>query len=541
MHNTQHNAGELSQGSSPLEKSPTDNEDGYRTETESILEALEVGSSGESIHGSGVDPEKGGVAAPGDSDHPTIQTATAQDWNGPDDSDNPHNWSLFKRCMHIFPIAFLAFAVTTGSSIITPATPEIAAHFQVSREASLLSLSLFVLGLGIGPTIAAPISETYGRGSVYKASAPIYMLFILGAGFSKSFGGLLVCRLLAGLAGGPVLAVGAGTNADLFPPQTRAISSTLYIMAPFLGPALGPVIGGFVAQYKGYRWTQWCTIFIALPAFALILTMHETYKKVILKRRAKRLNIAPPAGGMQVTGFAYIKLLLTITLVRPAQMLVTEPIVLFFSLYTAFTFSVLFAFFAAYPYTFESVYGFNTWQYGLTFLGIGIGVCLAAVTAIVIDRKVYMSKYRQALKEGRTVVAPEHRLYAGMVGAIGVPIGLFWFAWTARADCHWISPVLASIPFAWGNLCVFISAATYLIDVYGPLNGASAAAANGLARYTLGAVFPLFTFQMYSTLGIAWATSLLGFITVALLPIPWVFFRYGPKIRAMSNYDTMKA
>ena len=104
-------------------------------------------------------------------------------------------------------------------------------------------------------------------------------------------------------------------------------------------------------------------------------------------------------------------------------MLITEPIVLFFSLYSAFTFSVLFAFFAAYPFTFESVYGFNTWQYGLTFLGIGGGVILAAVTAIVIDRKVYMSKYRKALEQGKTAIAPEHRLYAGMLGAAGVPIG----------------------------------------------------------------------------------------------------------------------
>ena len=57
------------------------------------------------------------------------------------------------------------------------------------------------------------------------------------------------------------------------------------------------------------------------------------------------------------------------------------------------------------------------------------------------------------------------------------------------------------------------------------MNGASAMAANGLARYSMGAVFPLFTFQMYERLGIAWATSLLAFISVAMMPIPWVFFK----------------
>lgn len=139
---------------------------------------------------------------------------------------------------------------------------------------------------------------------------------------------------------------------------------------------------------------------------------------------------------------------------------------------------------------------------------------------------------------GPAPVAPEHRLYPALLGTILLPIGLFWFAWTARSDVHWISPILAGIPFAWGNLLIFMGAATYLVDTYGALNGASSLAANGLLRYALGAVFPLFALQMYKKLGIAWATSLLGFVSLALLPIPWILFKYGHRIRAMSKYPT---
>jgi len=93
---------------------------------------------------------------------------------------------------------------------------------------------------------------------------------------------------------------------------------------------------------------------------------------------------------------------------------------------------------------------------------------------------------------------------------------------------------------AYHDITQFISSALYLTDVYGALNGASAMAANGLARYATGAAFPLFTFQMYEALGIDWATSLLAFVSIALLPIPWVFFKYGPKIRSRSGYETLK-
>lgn len=77
-------------------------------------------------------------------------------------------------------------------------------------------------------------------------------------------------------------------------------------------------------------------------------------------------------------------------------------------------------------------------------------------------------------------------------------------------------------------------------NTYQALNSASTLAANGLLRSTLGAVFPLFTLQMYKGLVIGWATSLLAFVTVAMMPVPWVLFKYGKEIRARSSYETLK-
>lgn len=111
--------------------------------------------------------------------------------------------------------------------------------FNVSRTVALLGLSVYTLGLGFGPVFSAPLSEKHGRKIVYLTSSPLFMLFTLGAGFSKNIGSLLVCRFFAGVTGSPALAVGAGTNADLFPPAIRALTTSIFMMAPFLGPALG--------------------------------------------------------------------------------------------------------------------------------------------------------------------------------------------------------------------------------------------------------------------------------------------------------------
>jgi hypothetical protein len=50
------------------------------------------------------------------------------------------------------------------------------------------------------------------------------------------------------------------------------------------------------------------------------------------------------------------------------------------------------------------------------------------------------------------------------------------------------------------------------------------------------AAFPLFGTQMYNKLNYHWASSLLAFLTVVMMPFPYIFFRYGKKIRAKSRY-----
>ena len=150
-------------------------------------------------------------------DHPVLtNAATAHDWNGPDDPENPMNWSLWKRIYHTTVPALFGFIVTVGSSIYSPGLSGVMEQFDVSSTVALLGLSLYVLALGFGPVLAAPISETIGRRSVYMISLPLAALFTLGAGFSKTFVSLAACRFFAGFFGSPTLAVGAGTNVDIW-------------------------------------------------------------------------------------------------------------------------------------------------------------------------------------------------------------------------------------------------------------------------------------------------------------------------------------
>jgi len=70
----------------------------------------------------------------------------------------------------------------------------------------------------------------------------------------------------------------------------------------------------------------------------------------------------------------------------------------------------------------------------------------------------------------------------------------------------------------------------YLIDAY-TIYAASATAAATVLRSLLGALLPLAGTKMYDALGVGWGTSLLGFIAVAFIPVPYIFYIHGERIR----------
>ncbi|KAF2084280.1 MFS general substrate transporter [Saccharata proteae CBS 121410] len=464
------------------------------------------------------------------------KTAAAEFDPWENDPENAYKWPLGKRIFHTAVPAGVMLVVCLASSIYVPAVEEIMEKFHVSSTIALLPYSFYVLGLGFGPMIASPCSELFGRKAVYISCGPVFALFILGSGFANSIAALAVCRFFAGLFGSPSLTVTSGTMADVWLPHERVLPSILTVTTPFLGPGLGPLIGGYVSQYKGWRWQAWVTLMFAAIFLTPAFFLHETYKKRILTQRAQRLGRASglPSPPLSST----LKIFITVTLTRPIHMLFTEPIVGLFSLYVAFTFSVLYIFFAALPTILGLTYDFDLGAQGLTFASMIIGVLLGAAFMILAG---LAAKRRTsasiAAGKPQLPLLPERHLAIAIPGSLLIPTGLFIFAWTARPNIHWIAPLIGEALFAMGNILVFMACLLYIVETYGPLYGASAMAGNTMLRYILGACFPLFARQMFGSLGVGWATSLLGFIALALGAVPLGFARWGPRLRGMSRYN----
>ncbi|GAM91579.1 hypothetical protein ANO11243_096310 [Dothideomycetidae sp. 11243] len=489
---------------------------------------------------------------------------TETPWDDPSETRNPANWSIPSKIFHTILPCFLAFTLTLATSTSVPAVPLIKAHFNVNTTTAILPLTLYTLGLAFGPAFIAPLSEVLGRKRVYVASFFCFIAFIAGAGASRTFASLLVCRFLASFLGSAGIAIGAGSITDVWGyGEARSAVALMFILGPFLGPTMGPLCGAYILKdrHDDWRWTQWILILIAAPIFVGLCLMKETSKAWVT--RNSTLSAAPlPLSKM-----------IPIALVRPIKMLVTEPIVLSLTLYTSFAYACIFSYFASASYILQFLYHFNLQQVGLSFIAVVIGYILASLLFRVCDR---IAIRRTAKTHPDQEPPPERRLYAALPGSVFIPIGLFWYAWEAHAGGHWARLVAAGIPLGLGAFSIFVrtrlptascwpyadlsqlSTITYLVDIYKARAAASgtslftllifslllafvlisspALAANGTLRYSLGAVFPLFTLQMYHNLGVHWAGSVFAFLSVLLLPIPWLLVAYGPKLRGMNRF-----
>jgi hypothetical protein len=253
----------------------------------------------------------------------------------------------------------------------------------------------------------------------------------------------------------------------------------------------------------------------------MLLYLPETYITIILQRKMAKQSMKPPRQSFKEQ--------YSTNLTRPWLMLFTEPILFVLGLYSAFVWGILYLDFTAYPVVFRQTRHWSEGIAGLSFLGIAFGMAIATASSPWINdiHGLWVKKLGGP--------KPEARLPHLIITAWFIPGALFWFGWTANPPTHWIVCILAGTPSGIGFVTLFLGTNAYLTDCYGRCS-ASALAANPVMRSLFTAGFPLFTPQMYVRMGTPWASSTLGFVGLTMAPVPWLFYLFGPKIRAKSKY-----
>jgi MFS family permease len=493
---------------------------------------------------------------------PAYKDIEIHTWDGPDDPENPFNWGTRYKWLLTITVCFMSVntphtfgkpdkSLTIPSSILTglPAGTYGSGNDWMETEFNVQNSPFpnlywatcsWNMGAAFWPLIFVPLTESSGRMPGYFVAYVILVISLFPSAFAKNFATLVVTRFFGGGASSVSINIVGGSISDVWlGNHARSLPMSIFGFTSVVGIALGPFIGSAIVQIKRsepWRWIFYVQIIYnaaLIPVFWFIL--RETRPDVILKTRARKIRKEtgrPVYAAAEIDAPSKLRLL-QISFARPTNMLMTEPVVIFFTLWISFAWGILYLFFSSVVQTYSTNYGWGTMATGLVQLAISVGAIIGTIINPLQDWFYFRSARKNTERPGNPI--PEARLYTAIPGSLLFAAGLFWYGWASQPSVHWIVPTIGITAAGIGIYSIYMAVVNYLTDAY-ERYAASALSAASLGRNSFGAFLPLASPQLFSNLGFGWAGTLLGFIGVALSVVPVVLVLKGPQIRARSTF-----
>ncbi|KAJ5081078.1 hypothetical protein N7456_013316 [Penicillium angulare] len=466
-------------------------------------------------------------------------------WDGPNDPDNPFNWSKTYKWVLTLTVCFISILTGLPAGSYGAGNNYMGTQFNVQNTPFpnlAWATTSWNMGAAFWPLIFVPLTESSGRMPGYFVAYFILVVSLFPSAFAQNFATLVVTRFFGGGASSVSINIVGGSISDVwYGNEARSLPMSLFGFTSVVGIALGPFVGAAIQtinKHDPWRWIFYIQIIYnaaLIPVFWLIL--RETRGDVILKKRAKKLRkeTGRPIYAEADLNTTSVWKLLQVSFERPTRMLLTEPVVIFFTLWVSFAWGILFLFFSSVSQTFSHNYGWGTFTTGLVQLAISVGAVIGTVFNPIQDWIYLRSAKRNKEQPGKPI--PEARLYTSIPGSLLFAGGLFWYGWGSVGDgsIHWIVPTLGIGCAGVGIYSIYMAVVNYLTDAYEKY-AASALSAASLGRNTFGAFLPLASYELFETLGYGWAGSLLGFVGVILSVVPVVLVLKGPDIRRRSPF-----
>lgn len=234
-------------------------------------------------------------------------------------------------------------------NIFMPSMPGLAVRFGVDYGTMQLTLTLYLIGLGVAQLVYGPLSDRHGRRPILLCGLAIFLAGSVLCAWAGSIEMLMLGRMLQAIGGCSGLVLGRAIIRDLHDRDSSAAMIGYVTMAMTLAPMLAPALGGYLDIWMGWRASfAFCSLAGAIVLLWVLLVLPET--------------LQPGGGGEGMLG-----------LLRGYRGLLRSPAFCGYALQSAFTSGVFFAFIAGAPFVVVTVLGLPPSSYGLWFVVVSLG------------------------------------------------------------------------------------------------------------------------------------------------------------------------
>lgn len=427
-----------------------------------------------------------------------------------------------------------------NGTIISVAHKAINEEFHVSDATfphSYWPITSWGIGGALFPLVLFPVMEDFGIRTVFLVTYFFFVCLLIPIGLSQNFATLIVVRFFSGGCVQLLSNAVAGIISNVFQgDRARSIPISLYVTTYLVATSMGPVIGSSILHFLSWRWIGYIELIWTAVFFPIFfIGLPESRGSVILLAKAKRMRHegkkAYTAEELDPTPLSQVVIK---SVQRPLYMFCTESVVFVAALWAAFSLGTIYLFTQSVEQVYGEIYGWDAVQAGFVQIAIVIGELFGWGFCVFTNRWYYASAARNTETRGTPI--PEARLYPSVIGGFfGVTGGMFMYGWTSFSTIHWMVPTVGLAMVGFGTTAVVVSIANYLIDAYSKY-AASALGAVGLVENASIASLPLAATAMYTDLGSQWASSLLAFVSLALVATPFAVLNWGKEIRSRSLF-----
>lgn len=178
------------------------------------------------------------------------------------------NLTSFQEIQLIAFLTILSTMATFAADVYFPSLPAIKNDFNATNYETQLTLSVFLLGLGLTQIPFGILSDYIGRRKLLLINLIIFLSASLGCIFSESIYSFILFRFLQGVGSSAALVVGRSLYLDILPEEKAKRAITLSIPFVCISPGVAPILGGVIDYHLGW---QYSFIFISLIVLCLLV------------------------------------------------------------------------------------------------------------------------------------------------------------------------------------------------------------------------------------------------------------------------------
>lgn len=197
------------------------------------------------------------------------------------------------------------FIAVLDTTIANVSVPNIAGGLGVAANQGTWVITSYAVAEAITVPLTGWLAARFGTVRLFVTSMLLFGLFSMLCGLSHSLEMLLLCRVLQGLAGGPLMPLSQTLLQQIFPKEKQSTAIGLWSMTTLVAPVLGPVLGGLLCDQVSWPWIFHINVPIALICGCICWQMLKRHESVTQRSRIDGIGLA-----LLVTWVAALQLML---------------------------------------------------------------------------------------------------------------------------------------------------------------------------------------------------------------------------------------